>query len=68
MVSLNITIKEKNKKFHKAVVDFNADKFEKLAELLGLFSSDFLASVARAKKDYKAGRVTEFKSLKDLRK
>jgi predicted glycoside hydrolase/deacetylase ChbG (UPF0249 family) len=70
MVSLNITIKEKNKKFHKAVVEFDAEKFEKLADLLGVFdfNPDFLASVGRAEKDYKAGRVTEFKSLKDLRK
>jgi hypothetical protein len=67
MVSLNVTIKEKNNKFHKAVVEFDADKFEKLAGVFGLYSDDFLKSVARAEKDYKAGRVTKLKSLKDLR-
>lgn len=67
MVSLNVTIKEKNNKFHKAVVEFDADKFEKLASVFGFYSSEFLKSVARAEKDIRAGRVREIKSLKELR-
>ena len=68
MVSLNITIKEKKNRFHKAIVELDADKFEKLAALLGFFNPYFLKSLDRAEKDYKAGRVTKMKSLKDLRK
>lgn len=67
MVSLNITIKQ-GKKSHKKIVEFDVDQFERLAAAFGMFNPDFLKSVARARKDYKAGRVTEFKSLKDLRK
>lgn len=49
-------------------MEFDAGKFERLAAVLGMFNPDFLKSVARAEKDYKAGRVIKFKSLKDLRK
>jgi len=67
MVSLNITIK-KGRRGKSHIVEFDADKFEKLTALFGLFNPDFLRSLARAEKDYKAGRITKFKSLKDLRK
>lgn len=67
MVSLNITIKQ-GKNRSKKTVEFDAGKFERLAAVLGMFNPDFLKSVARAEKDYKAGRVIKFKSLKDLRK
>ncbi|MDP3883126.1 MAG: hypothetical protein Q8Q48_03675 [Candidatus Staskawiczbacteria bacterium] len=66
MVSLHITIK-KGKKNQYHTVEFDADKFEKLAALFGLFNSDFLKSLARSEKDIKAGRITKLKSLKDLR-
>lgn len=66
MVSLNITIREKNNRFKKAVVELDADKFEKLAGIFGLFNPDFLKSVARAEKDIKAGRVREIKSLSSV--
>jgi len=67
MVSLNITIKQ-GKNSSKKMIEFNVEEFEKLAALFGMFNPDFLKSVARAEKDYKAGRVIKFKSLKDLRK
>lgn len=67
MVSLNITIKQ-GKNRSKKMVEFDVGEFEKLAALFGMFNPDFLKSLARAEKDYKAGRVKEFKSLKDLRK
>jgi hypothetical protein len=66
MVSLNITIKQ-GKKSRKKMVEFDVDQFERLAAALGMFNPDFLKSLAKAEKDYKAGRVTELKSLKDLR-
>ncbi len=68
MVSMNITIKDGKNRKHKATVELDTDKFEKLAALFGMFNPDFLKSVARAEKDYKAGRVIKLKSLKDLRK
>ena len=67
MVSLNITIKQNKNRSRKATIEFDADKFEKLAALFGLFNPDFLKSLARAEKDVKAGRVRKVKSLKDLR-
>ncbi len=67
MVSLNITIKEEKNRPRKVTIDLDVDKFEKLAALFGLFNPDFLRSLARAEKDYRAGRVTQLKSLKDLR-
>ncbi len=67
MVSLNITIKDGKNRKHKAMVELDADKFEKLAAIFGLFNPDFLKSLTRAEKDIKAGRVTKLRSLKDLR-
>ena len=66
MVSLNITIKEKKNRFRRAMVELDADKFEKLAGIFGLFNPDFLKSLVKAEKDIKAGRVRKIKSLKDL--
>lgn len=67
MVSLNIIIKRDKKHPRKTVVEFDADKFERLAALFGMFNPDFLKSLARAEKDVKAGRIRKIKSLKDLR-
>lgn len=67
MVSLNLTIKQGKKKTSKTV-EFDLDQFEKLAAAFGMFNPDFVKSVARARKDYKEGRVIKFKSLKDLKK
>jgi len=67
MVSLNITIKQ-GKNRSKKMVEFDVDEFERLAAALGMFNPDFLKSLAKSEKDYKEGRFTEFKSLKDLRK
>ena len=67
MVSLNITIKQKNRRSRKTVVEFDADQFEKLAAVFGLFNPKFLKDLEESEKDYKAGRVKRLKSLKDLR-
>ena len=68
MVSMNITIKDGKNKKREAVVKFDAEKFERLAAVFGLFNSDFLKSLARAERDIKTGRVREIKSLRELRK
>jgi len=68
MVSLTITIKPRTNHSRKILVEMDADKFERLAADLGLFSPEFLKSLNRAEKDYKAGRIKKIKSLKELRK
>lgn len=67
MVSFNITIKQKQNRSRRATIELDADKFERLAGIFGLFNPEFLKSLARAEKDVKAGRVRKIKSLKDLR-
>lgn len=64
---MNITIKDGKNRKHRAMVELDADKFEKLAAIFGLFNPDFLKSLAKAEKDIKAGRITKLRSLKDLR-
>jgi len=64
---MNITIKDGKNRKHKAIVELDADKFEKLAAIFGLFNPDFLKSLARSEKDIRAGRITKLRSLKDLR-
>lgn len=68
MVSLNITIKQKNNRSRKTVVEFDADQFERMAAVFGLFNPDFLKSLEESEKDYREGRVKRLRSLKDLRK
>ncbi len=66
MASLEFTIKQKSPK--KVTVEFDADKFEKLAALFGMFNPEFLKELEESEKDYKEGRFRKIKSLKDLRK
>lgn len=68
MASLNITIKKSKKYSRGAIIEFDADQFERMAAVFGFFNPEFLKSIDRAEKDIKAGRVTRLKSLKDLRK
>ena len=68
MASLTITIKPKTNRSRKILVEMDAEKFERLAANLGLFSPEFIKSLDRAEKDYKAGRTKKIKSLKELRK
>lgn len=62
---VTITKKLKNRKT-TFMVEFDADRFEQVAAALGMFSDEFLASIDRAEKDIKAGRVHKLKSLADL--
>lgn len=57
-----------NKKQKKIIIEMDADKFERMAGDLGLFNQDFLESLSRSEHNYKAGRVREISSLKELRK
>ena len=67
MKTLPITVTKKTTA-RKATftVEFDADRFERIAAALGMFSDDFLATLDRAEKDIKAGRVRKLSSLKDL--
>lgn len=67
MSSLTITIKPKVN-HRKILIEMDAEKFERLAASLGLFNPEFLKSLNRAEKDYKAGRIKKIKSLRQLRK
>lgn len=78
MASLEFTIKSRysrgssiksgQKSPKKVTIEFDADKFEKLAALFGLFNPEFLKELDESEKDYKEGRFRKIKSLKDLRK
>jgi len=67
MVSLNITIKQKKNRSRKATIEFDADKFERLAAVFGFFNPDFLKSLEESEKDFKEGKVKRLRSFKDLR-
>ena len=68
MASLTITIKPRVNHPRRILIEMDAEKFEKLAASLGLFSPEFLKSLDRAEKDCRAGRIKKIKSLKELRK
>jgi hypothetical protein len=68
MASLTITIKPQVNHSKRILVEMDAEKLEKLAAALGLFNPEFLKSLDRAERDYKAGRIKKIKSLKELRK
>ncbi|OGN03916.1 MAG: hypothetical protein A2831_02405 [Candidatus Yanofskybacteria bacterium RIFCSPHIGHO2_01_FULL_44_17] len=66
-MSLNITVQSIPKHPKKILVEMDAEKFERLAAGLGLFSGDFIDSVTRAERDYKNKRYEKIESLKDLK-
>lgn len=67
MASLSVTIKTSKKTGRKFFVEMDAERFEKLAATLGLFNPDFLDSLEKSEKDWKAGRFRKLKSLRELR-
>jgi len=60
---LPVKIQKKAKTYH---IEVDADRFERVAAALGMFSDEFLASLDRAERDIKAGRIHKAKSLADL--
>ena len=52
----------------KIIVEIDADRFEKLAASLGFFNPEFLSSLDRAERDFKAGRVRKILSLGTIKK
>jgi predicted nucleic acid-binding protein len=68
MASLTITIKPHANHHKRILVEMDVEKLERLASALGLFNPEFLKSLDRAERDYKAGRIKKIKSLKELRR
>lgn len=52
----------------KILVEIDANRFERLASSLGFFNPDFLKSLDRAEKDFKAGRIRRISTLGVLKK
>lgn len=67
MAPLSITLAPKTRTASRYTVEFDAVALERLAATCGWFHPDFLASVERAERDIRAGRVKRLRSFKDLR-
>ena len=63
MYTLPVTISKLKRKLH---IEVDADKFERLATIFGLFNKNFLQSVDNAEEEYSSGDVEQISSLKDL--
>lgn len=68
MATLNITIRPRQTRSRKLVVELDAVRFERLAAGLGLFSREFLASLERAERETAQGKARRLRSLRDLRR
>lgn len=66
MNTLTITASPLIKERGKILVELDFDKFERLVANFGFFSKPFLDSLDRAEDDYRNGRISKIKSLKDL--
>jgi hypothetical protein len=66
-MTLTITVSPKTKS-RRVVVEFDADRFERLAAGLGLFSPEFLESLKRAEQELDAGKAKKLKNLRALRR
>lgn len=67
MVSLPVTLRSPSvRTSRRMVVEIDVRRLEKLADALGMYNPDFLASLSRAEADVRAGRVKKVKTLKDL--
>ena len=68
MATLNVTIRPRPARSRKLIVELDADRFERLAAGLGLFSREFLASLERAEREIARGKARRLRSLRDLRR
>lgn len=68
MATLNFTIRPRQARSRKLIVELDADRFERLAAGLGLFSREFLASIERAEREVALGKARRLRSLRDLRR
>ena len=68
MATLNVTIRPRQLRSRKLIVELDADRFERLAANLGFFSKEFLASLERAEREVRQGKARRLRSLRDLRR
>ncbi len=68
MNALTLTIRSPVRRERKVSVELDAERFERLAADLGLFNSEFVASIERAEKEIREDKVRRLQSLKDLRR
>ena len=64
MATITVERKAKSK---RVVVEIDADKLERLAASLGLFSSSFLNSVSRSEKETALHKSKRLHNLRELR-
>jgi hypothetical protein len=55
-------------KSKRIIVEIDADKLERLAASLGLFSSSFLDSISRSEKEIALGKTKRLRDLRELRR
>ena len=68
MNTLPITIiKNTTNKKSTFTMEFDSNRFERLAAALGMVSKECLASIAQSEKEIKLGKTRKIKSLRDLR-
>jgi hypothetical protein len=65
MATITVERKPKSKRI---IVEIDADKLERLAASLGLFSSSFLDSMARSEKEIALGKTKRLRNLRELRR
>jgi len=65
MATITIERKPKSKRI---IVEIDADKLERLAASLGLFSSSFLDSMSRSEEEIALGKTKRLRKLRDLRR
>jgi hypothetical protein len=65
MATITVERKPKSKRI---IVEIDADKLERLAASLGLFSSSFLDSISRSEKEIALGKTKRLRDLRELRR
>jgi hypothetical protein len=67
MASMPVTFSTGTRLGKKTIrVEFDADRFEDLARLFGMYHPEFLETVDKSEADFKAGRYAVVKSLSEL--
>jgi len=65
MATITVERKPKSKRI---IVEIDADKLERLAASLGLFSSSLVDSISSSEKEIALGKTKRLRSLRELRR
>jgi len=60
MVKMRMEIEKMKGKY---VIKFDAERFERMANVLGFFNPEFLKTLKKSLTDYKKGRIKNIKEL-----